>query len=193
MFCWIIQGPASRNEKTSPQVKYKTKLADSLSTLWLLDHAQRHSQTQTSLRNGPDRKGLLWLIKSFNWCLWWPKECSGWSCVRNCNVSKHCCWKILHSASITQNTNIKVIFFLKNFTSLKSLIIIISSVSNIMKQFKFRIHGLAFLTSQLLVCLWQLVCTSASFSYLLLQLEPETLLFSPIFHGFMNHLCPPVI
>lgn len=50
--------------------------------------------------------------------------------------------------TFTQNTNIKVIFFLESFTFLKSLITMISSVSNIMKQFKFSIHGLAFLTSQ---------------------------------------------
>lgn len=62
---------------------------------------------------------------------------------QNTVTGKHC-----PQYTFTQNTNIKVIFFLKSFTLLKSLITMISSVSNIMKQFQFSIHGLAFLTPQ---------------------------------------------
>lgn len=133
-------------ESLSSQVKHKTKLTDSLPTLRLLDHAQKQSQMQTSLRNGPDRKGLLWLFRSFNWCLWWPKDCSDWSCTRNCNASKHCHWKILPSAYVYSEYQHKGNF--RSFTFLESLITMISSVSNIMKQFKFSIHGLALLSSR---------------------------------------------
>lgn len=68
--------------------------------------------------------------------------------MRNCHVSKQCHWKILPSAHIYSVYQNKGNFLLKIFTFLKSLITMISSVSNIMKQFKFSIHGPSFLPSQ---------------------------------------------
>lgn len=68
MFCWLLRGMKIQGPIVL-QVKHKSKLLDTSPTLQLLDHAQEHRQMSISLRNGPERKGLVWPFISFNQCV----------------------------------------------------------------------------------------------------------------------------
>lgn len=120
------------------------------------------------------------------------QDCADWSCIRNWDTSKrHCHWRILPSVYIHTECQHK-----DNFLSsmIKSLITVpLFCVQHSKTILNLTLMVLLCHLLSLLVSLWQLVCTSASFNYLLLQLESETLLFCLISHCSSIPLCTPVI
>lgn len=149
MFCWLIQGPASRNENSRPNLssgKTQNQVNGHFAYIKIAGSRTGAQTNATSLRNRPDRKGLFWPFWSFIRCIWWPRTAqteaiSETEMLQNTVTGEYC-----PQCIFIQNANKKIIFLALLWSNHWSLCL--SSVSNIIEQFKFNIHGLALLSSQ---------------------------------------------